>query len=727
MPLAAGTKLGPYEILALIGAGGMGEVYRARDPRLNRDVAIKVSDAQFSERFDREAHAIAALNHPNICQVYDIGPNYLVMEFIEGAPLAGPLPLDVALRNAVQIADALSAAHAKGITHRDLKPANILVTASGIKLLDFGLALLSRDGDGRVRSADETATIGMTQAGTILGTAAYMSPEQAEAKPVDARSDIFSFGLVLYEMLSGRRAFNGGSAIAIMAAILHKEPEPLDATPALQTIVARCLRKSPDERFQSASAVHAALEKVAVAKPAEKPPSIAVLPFANLSADKENEYFSDGLAEEILNALTQLPGLRVIARASAFVFRGQEHAIAEIGERLKVASVLHGSVRRAGSRIRVNVQLINVSDESQLWSERYDREMRDIFDIQDEIAQAIVETLKVKLGTRAGQPLVKRYTENLEAHSLYLKGNFHLYRFTAEDLEKGRECLEKAVALEPGYAPAWVQLVDYHIARSFFHVLPLQEWPKALEAARRAVAADETLAEAHAALGWVEALSEYRWQEALHRFATALRLNPASARTRFWHSTTLHCLGRAEESLAEAQRAVELDPLSLLFREIIAIFCMWSGRQDRAVEHLRHALDINPDYPGAIAELGEAYSRLGRHEEGIALLEKARQLLIGEYYPLGFLGWAYVHAGRPTDAERFLAELEEKRRRQYVPAGTIAFVTLALDDVDAAFRWADKAIQERDPGLPYLIRAPEFRALRGDLRYQDLLRRMNLA
>src|ERR1700674_3089749 len=251
MPLTVGDKLGPYEILAPIGAGGMGEVYRARDPRLNRDVAIKVSAAQFSERFEREAKAIAALNHPNICQIYDVGPNYLVMEYIEGTPLAGPLPLDVALRHAVQIADALSAAHAKGITHRDLKPANILVTASGIKLLDFGLALLSHDGSGRERAADETATIGLTQVGTILGTAAYMSPEQAEAKHVDARSDIFSFGLVLYEMLSGRRAFTGDSAIAIMAALLHKEPELIEATPALQSILTRCLRKSPAERFHS--------------------------------------------------------------------------------------------------------------------------------------------------------------------------------------------------------------------------------------------------------------------------------------------------------------------------------------------------------------------------------------------------------------------------------------------------------------------------------------------
>jgi eukaryotic-like serine/threonine-protein kinase len=705
MPLSPGDKLGPYEIIAPIGKGGMGEVWKARDTRLDRIVAVKRLKGEHSARFEREARAIAALNHPNICQIFDIGPDYLVLEYIEGKPLAGRLPPEEAVGLAMQIASALEEAHGRGILHRDLKPANIMVTARGsAKLLDFGLATLAADGDA-------TQTMG------IAGTPVYMSPEQAEGKPLDARSDIFSFGAVLYEVLAGHRSFDS------LAAVLRDEPAPLQS-PAWD-IVKRCMAKRPSDRFQSAAEVRAALQQLSGGR-AEQQPSIAVLPFANLSADKENEYFSDGLAEEILNALTQLSGLRVIARASAFVFRGQEHAIAEIGERLKVASVLHGSVRRAGSRIRVSVQLINVNDESQLWSERYDREMRDVFDIQDEIAQAIVETLRVKLGTRAGQPLVKHYTENLEAHSLYLKGNFHLYRFTVEDLEKGRECLEKAVALEPGYAPAWVQLADYHIARSFFQALPLQEWPKALEAARAAVAADETLAEAHAALGWVEALSEYRWQEALQRFATALRLNPASARTHFWRSTALYCTGRTEESLAEAQRAVELDPLSPLFREVIATICMWSGQLDQAAEHLRHALDINPNYPDAIAELGEAYCRMGQYEEGIALFEKARQLLSGEYYPLGFLSWAYVHVGRRTDAERFLAELEEKRRRQYVPAGTIAFVALALDDVDAAFRLADKAIHERDPGLPYLIRAPEFRALRGDPRYQDLLRRMNL-
>src|SRR5713101_6154711 len=365
MPLTVGDKLGPYEILAPIGKGGMVEFYRARDPRLNRDVAVKVSAAQFSERFEREAKAIAALNHSHICQVYDVGPNYLVMEFIEGDPLKGPLPLEKALEYARQIASALDAAHKKNITHRDLKPANILVTTSGVKLLDFGLAKM---GTASVAPASDDATQSMdlTEVGTVLGTAAYMSPEQTKGEQTDARSDIFSFGVVLYEMLSGRRAFSKKTAIETMAAIVRDEPAPMDAPLKLSAIITRCLRKAPAERFQTAAEVRVALEGAA-AKP-EQQASIAVLPFANLSADKDNEYFSDGLAEEILNGLTPLPGLRVIARASAFAFRGRENAIAEIGEKLKVGSVLHGSVRRSGSRIRVSVQLINVSDESQLWT-----------------------------------------------------------------------------------------------------------------------------------------------------------------------------------------------------------------------------------------------------------------------------------------------------------------------------------------------------------------------
>ncbi len=346
MPLSVGDKLGPYQILAPIGAGGMGEVYRARDPRLNRDVAIKVSASQFSERFEREAKAIAALNHPHICQIYDIGPNYLVMEFIAGTPVQGPLPHDRALRYALQICEALDAAHEKSIIHRDLKPTNILVTASGVKLLDFGLAKIGTASTPPSSDAT-TQTPDLTEVGTVLGTAAYMSPEQAKGEATDARSDIFSFGVVLYEMLSGRRAFSRNFAVETMAAIVRDEPAPLDAPSSLCAIVARCLRKLPANRFQSMSEVRAALEQ-ASATASAKSPSIAVLPFANMSADKENEYFSDGLAEEILNLLAKIPGLKVIARTSSFAFRGKEQDIRKIAETLRRAD--HPRRQRAPRR-----------------------------------------------------------------------------------------------------------------------------------------------------------------------------------------------------------------------------------------------------------------------------------------------------------------------------------------------------------------------------------------
>jgi TolB-like protein len=515
-----------------------------------------------------------------------------------------------------------------------------------------------------------------------------------------------------------------------MAAVLHKEPEPLEAPAELVRIVTHCLRKAPAERFQSAVELRSALANVKISPAAEQPaPSIAVLPFANLSADKDNEYFSDGLAEEILNGLTPLPGLRVIARTSAFAFRGREHAIAEIGEKLKVGSVLHGSVRRSGNRIRINVQLINVSDESQLWSERYDRELRDVFDIQDEIAQAIVEKLKVKLGTKAGKPLVKRYTDNLEAHSLYLKGSFYLYRlWSVDDMEKARDYFEQAVALEPGYAPAWVLLTDYHIARSVHAVAhPREELPKGLEAARRAVVADEALAEAQAALAWHEAMLRFDWTGGLERFETAMRLNPASARSHFWHGVTLCGMSRVEESVATMRRAVELDPLATLFHSYLANQYIWAGEYDRAADHGRQALEIEPDYGMALAALGEAYSYLGRQEEGITLLEKARKVLPGDFWPTAFLGGAYVRAGRRAQAEQLLAELEKERQRRYVSAASIAIIASALGDTDRAVKLLDQAVEDRDPNLMHLAPSPYFKSLHPDPRYQDILRRMNLA
>ncbi len=394
-----GTKLGSYEI-ERIGAGGMGEVWKARDTRLGRIVAIKKVKEQHSERFKQEARSIAALNHPNICQLFDIDPDYLVLEYVEGKPLSSPLPEREAVRLAIQIAAALEEAHRHGIIHRDLKPSNIMVTEKGsVKLLDFGLAKLYEQN--AATSELPTADYPTTQAGAVLGTVAYMSPEQAQGQPVDARSDIFSFGLVLYEMLSGSRAFPGYGNYAVMDAIVKRDPPGLQASPTLEKIVHRCLEKQPPARYQMMSEVKAVLELVFAEKPkvtaAEPQPSIAVLPFVNMSGDKEQEYFSDGLAEEIINALTQIPGLLVIARTSAFAFKGKQEDIRKIAEVLDVTNILEGSVRKAGNRIRVTAQLIDASKGIHLWSQCYDRDLTDVFAIQDEIPEAITGALQVKL------------------------------------------------------------------------------------------------------------------------------------------------------------------------------------------------------------------------------------------------------------------------------------------------------------------------------------------
>ena len=730
MPLLCGSRLGPYEVAMPIGAGGMGEVYRARDTRLGRDVAIKVlppevaADPDRMARFEREARVLASLNHPHIATVYGLEESpagkALVMELVDGDTLKSPLPPAQALRVASQIAMALEAAHERGITHRDLKPANIMVTRMGVKLLDFGLAKVAAD--------NEEKTVTQTQAGTIVGTACYMSPEQAQGQAVDARSDIFSFGAVLYELLTGHRAFPGDSLVATLAGVLRDEPAPVDAPAEIRNLVARCLRKAAADRYQSAAELRAALEHAAqAAGHVERPPSIAVLPFANLSTDKENEYFSEGLAEEVLNALTQVPGLRVIARASAFAFRGRENAIAEIGERLRVTHVLHGSVRRAGSRIRVAAQLINVGDESQLWAERYDREMRDVFDIQDEIAQAIVTQLKIQLGAKSGRPLVKRYTENLEAHSLYLKGTYHIFRLTNEEMQRGREYLEKAVALDPQYAPALLQLADYYVAMSHRGAFaPIDQWPRVRALAAKAVEADPEFADAQAALGFVAAVSDFRWEEGLRRLDGALRLNPACAHVHFWRAHLLFARGAGEEALASVGRAVELDPLRALYRSYSALYSLYLGLPERALEHARCSLEVDAHFPLGIHMMGEASSLLGRHEEGAALIESTLAGLPAGNFYAALLAGVYVRSGRRGDAERLRTTLEEAAARQYIPAATRALVAAALGDSESSMAFIEGAIRERDPNIALAVRSPYFESLRGDPRFMDAVRGMNL-
>jgi TolB-like protein/Tfp pilus assembly protein PilF/tRNA A-37 threonylcarbamoyl transferase component Bud32 len=611
MPLSVGDKLGPYEILAPLGAGGMGEVWKARDTRLDRIVAVKHLKGRHSARFEQEARAIAALNHPHICQIHDIGPDYLVLEYIEGKPLKGPAPADEALRLAAQIAEALDAAHRKGVVHRDLKPANILVTPEGLaKLLDFGLAK-------HVTDPEETATI----EGTVLGTAAYMAPEQAEGKTLDARSDVFSFGAVLYELLSGRRAFHGENSISTMAAILHKEPAPLEAPATLQAIVKKCMAKAPALRYQSMAEVRAAMREAALAAPvSQNQPSIALLPFANLSGDKEQEYFGDGLSEEIINALAQIPGLKVIARTSAFAFRGKELDIREIAERLGVETVLEGSVRRSGNRVRITAQLITAADGSHLWSQRYDREMADIFAVQDEVAAAIAGVLQGKLGVQAA---TRRHTPKPEAHEAYLKARYYEWRLRPESVGRAKEFYEQAIALDPEFALAHVGYASY-LLRAGSTFGSTRQLAVAREELKKALDLDPALPEANALMGAIAGNRDYDWKEAERRYRLALAQEPVPPEVRRAHALFyLMPMGRLEEAIGEFHRALQQDPLNLVTRNFYAFCLAGAGKLSESESELRQVLEIDPRFVLSRSLLAWVLVRRGELAEALEQTEAA--------------------------------------------------------------------------------------------------------
>jgi len=783
---------GRYQIIEELGKGGMGRVYKVFDTDIKDKVALKLlkpeiaSDRETIERFSNELKYARKISHRNVCRMYDLGKaegtHFITMEYVQGEDLksmirmAAGLSIGAVLSVGKQICDGLTEAHSLGVVHRDLKPTNIMIDKGGnAKIMDFGIA----------RSIREK---GITGPSVLIGTPEYMSPEQAEAKEVDDRSDIYSLGIILYEMATGRVPFEGDTALSIAMkhkGELPKNPKQLNPNipDDLSGVILKCLEKDKAARYQTAAEVRSELEKIekgiptaersvpekktftakeitvsfglknallpvlglaflvvaavviwqilpkkqaAPAAAAKK--SIAVLPFEDLSQAKNYEYLCDGISETLINALTNIEGLWVPARTSAFSFKGKTQDIREIGQKLGVDNVLEGSVQVAGDNLRVTARISNVQDGRQVWSEIFNRQMADMFAIQDDIAKAIVTALKIRLLGERGGPLVKNYTENLEAYSLYLQGRNFWNKRGETDLIKSIEYFAKAVEIDPNYALAYAGLGDaYYILGNNGYWPAEKAYPRAKEAAFKALEIDDQLAEAHATLGSI--LSDYDWDfvDAEKEFKRAIELNPSYATAHQFYGYHLSNLGRHEEALREIKIARNLDPLSPRISANVGLFLYFERQYSQAVEELNKALEVDPNHFATYLFLGWAYEAMGKYEEPIGCYLRARELSGRSKFGGSFLASCYAFMGKQEEARKILYEEIEYSKKNYIPSVVIAWGFSALGEKKQAFAWLEKAFRERDPYLIMFLRNVHlFDPLRSDPRYAALLHKIGL-